>query len=207
MRSHPLQPCNAQQSFPAPDETAKPGFHEAEKSLKAKPKQVARLYPLNLGTPRQQQPENHPHFLQIHESTWDGSRSCPTLEPTEAHGLHIRCRGLWAGGQSTIKTQQLSVHEHWPKRCGSRTRPCQLIRTPQGGKTSRAERVSQEEMFSRALAAFPAPLSCCSEWRGVKSRPAKSPLEAGSHGLPSTCCLLSKSSTPSPKSRRLSPLV
>lgn len=124
-----------------------------------------------------------------------GVRATLPLEPTEACGLHTSCRGLRAGRQSTMKSPQLSAQENWPKRCGNRTRPCQPIRTPGGGRGggSRAERVGQEEVFSRVLAAFPAPLSCSSEWWGAKVKSAESPLEAGpSSWLPPAFCSASQ---------------
>lgn len=67
---------------------------------------------------------------------------------------------------------------------------CQALPAHQNSpveKGSRAERNSQEEVFPRVLAAFPAPLPCSSEFRGTKSKPERSPLKAGPHGFHLLC--------------------
>jgi hypothetical protein len=122
------------------------------------------LHPLTLSTCGQQQPENHPRcssrLMGVYGAPGMGVRAA--LEPTEAHGLHTNCRGPWAGGQSTVKTLQLSVQENWPKRCGSCARPCQLIRTPQERKAA-GQRGSAKKYFLGSSAAFPEPLPCSSK--------------------------------------------
>lgn len=135
------QPCqlhNARRSFPSPDQTGKPCFHKARKSLrgkkKKKPQAGSQALPTESEHPQSTAARKSPTlFQQIGEGlqvTGGGSESCPT--PRIHSGLHTSV-GLRAGGQSTTKSQQLSLQENWPKGCGSRTRPCQLIRTPGGG--------------------------------------------------------------------------
>lgn len=113
---------------------------------------MATLRPLTLSSRHgQQQPENHPHcssrLMKVYRAPGMGLRAALPLEPTEVHGLHTNCSGLWAGGQSTMKTLQLSVQENWPKRCGSCARPCQLIRTPQERKAAGQRGLAKKKYF------------------------------------------------------------
>lgn len=107
------------------------------------------LHPLILSTCGQQQPENHPccssRLVRVYRAPGMGVRAA--LVPTEAHGLHTNCRKLWAGGQSTVKTMQLSV---WGKLAKEVQQLCQALPAHQnspGEKGSRAER-SQEVSIS-----------------------------------------------------------
>lgn len=113
---------------------------------------MARLHPRILSTCGQQQPENHPscssRLMRVYGAPGMGVRAA--LVPTEAHGLHTNCRVLWAGGQSTVKTMQLSV---WGKLAKEVQQLCQALPAHQnspGEKGSRAERISQE-VFPRVL--------------------------------------------------------